>query len=222
PDGSLLFSAEEVASALEHFPREQQRLLGGEAATREAVLREIPRYSVLHFSTHGWADLEEPLRSGLRMADGALRLGDLLDLRLEGARLAVLSACETGLPGAQLPEEEVSLPSGLLQAGVAGVVGSLWAVNEVSTALLMIRFYDLWRGEGQEPPEALRQAQIWLRDSTNAEKEAFFRRALPELGAIRLAERAARVAFWDAVARRPQDRDFAHPFYWAAFRYVGA
>jgi CHAT domain-containing protein len=129
-----------------------------------------------------------------------------MDLRLEGARLAVLSACETGLPGAKLPEEAVSLPSGLIQAGVAGVVGSLWAVSDVSTALLMARFYDLWRKEGLEPPEALRQAQIWLRDSTNAEKEAFFRHALPELGAT----------------RRFQDLDFAHPFYWAAFSYVGA
>jgi len=222
PDGSLRFSTEEVAAALEHFAPDQRRLLGGEAATRKAVLKEIPRYSVLHFSTHGRADLEEPLQSGLLMADGALSLGDLMDLRLEGARLAVLSACETGLPGAELPEEAVSLPSGLIQAGVAGVVGSLWAVNEVSTALLMARFYDLWRQEGREPPEALRQAQIWLRDSTNAEKEAFFRHALPELGATRLAERAARVAFWDAVVRRPQDRDFAHPFHWAAFSYMGA
>ena len=222
PDGSLLFSEEEVAAALKHFAPDQRRLLGGEAATRKAVLKEIPRYSVLHFSTHGRADLEEPLRSGLWMADGALSLGDLMDLRLEGARLAVLSACETGLPGAKLPEEAVSLPSGLIQAGVAGVVGSLWAVSDVSTALLMARFYDLWRKEGLEPPEALRQAQIWLRDSTNAEKEAFFRHALPELGATRLAERAAWVAFWDAVVRRPQDRDFAHPFHWAAFSYMGA
>jgi hypothetical protein len=205
PDGSLRFSAEEVAAALEHFAPDQRRLLGGEAATREAVLEEIPCYSVLHFSTHGRADLEEPLQSGLLMAGGALSLGDLMDLRLEGARLAVLSACETGLPGAKLPEEAVSLPSGLIQAGVAGVVGSLWAVDDISTVLLMARFYDLWRKEGREPPEALRQAQIWLRDSTNAEKEAFFRHALPELGAT----------------RRFQDRDFAHPFYWAAFSYVG-
>jgi tetratricopeptide (TPR) repeat protein len=222
PDGSLLFSEEEVAAALKHLAPDQRRLMGGEAANRKAVLKEIPRYSVLHFSTHGRADLEEPLRSGLWMADGALSLGDLMDLRLEGARLAVLSACETGLPGAKLPEEAVSLPSGLIQAGVAGVVGSLWAVSDVSTALLMARFYDLWRKEGLEPPEALRQAQIWLRDSTNAEKEAFFRHALPELGATRLAERAAWVAFWDAVVRRPQDRDFAHPFHWAAFSYMGA
>jgi len=223
PDGSLLFSAEEVATALEHFPPDRRRLLGGEAATRRAVLRELPRYPVLHFSTHGWADPGEPLQSGLLMAGGeSLSLGDLLDLRLEGARLAVLSACETGLPGVELPEEVVSLPAGFLQAGVAGVVGSLWAVNEVSTAVLMARFYDLWREGGRAPSQALRQAQVWLRDSINAEKEAFFRQALPELAATRMAEQTARAAFWDAVTRRPEARDFAHPFYWAAFVCLGA
>jgi hypothetical protein len=184
PDGSLRFSADEVAAALKHFSPGNRRLLGGEAATRQAVLEEIPRYSVLHFSTHGWANLEESLQSGLLMAKReSLTLGDIMDLRLKGARLAVLSACETGLPGAKLPEEAVSLPSGLIQAGVAGVVGSLWAVNEKSTANLMARFYDLWLEEELEPPEALRQAQIWLRDSNSG---------------------------------------YAHPFYWAAFSYVGA
>ena len=223
PDGTLRFSDEEVASVLEHFPPERQRLLGGESATREAVLRELPRYPVLHFSTHGWADPDDPLRSGLRMAesDHPLTLADFLDLRLEGARLAVLSACETAVPGTRLPEEVIGLPTGLLQAGVAGVVGSLWAVGEISTALLMARFYDLWRGEGLAPPQALRQAQVWLRDSTNEEKEALFRTALPELIATRMAEETARGAFWDMLRRRPEGRDFAHPYYWAGFGYTG-
>ncbi|HHH41310.1 MAG TPA: CHAT domain-containing protein, partial [Chloroflexi bacterium] len=223
PDGTLRFSDEEVASVLEHFPPERQHLLGGESATREAVLRQLPRYPVLHFCTHGWADPDDPLRSGLRMAepDHPLTLANFLDLRLEGARLAVLSACETAVPGTELPEEVIGLPTGLLQAGVAGVVGSLWAVNEISTALLMARFYDLWRGKGLAPPEALRQAQIWLRDSTNGEKEVLFRTALPELTATRLAEETARRAFWDMVLHRPGERDFAHPYYWAGFGYTG-
>ncbi|RMF79858.1 MAG: CHAT domain-containing protein [Nitrospirae bacterium] len=222
PDGSLQFSDEEVSSVLEHFPPERQYLLGGEAATREAVLRELPRYPVLHFSTHGWADPDAPLRSGLRMAGEApLTLADFLDLRLEGARLAVLSACETAVPGIRLPEEAIGLPAGLVPAGVAGVVGSLWAVGEISTALLMARFYDLWRGERLHPAEALRQAQIWLRDSTNAEKEALFRAALPELTATRMAEETARRAFRAMILRRPEERDFAHPYYWAGFGYTG-
>ena len=39
--------------------------------------------------------------------------------------MAVLSACETGLISAELPNEVISMPAALLQAGFAGVVASL-------------------------------------------------------------------------------------------------
>ena len=61
-------------------------------------------------------------------------------------RLAVLSACETALPGTGLPDEVVALPTGLLQAGVAGVIASQWAVPDLGTAILMAEFYRRWRG----------------------------------------------------------------------------
>jgi CHAT domain-containing protein len=32
----------------------------------------------------------------------------------------------------------------------------------------MTRFYELWRGDGLEPADALRQAQRWLRDTSTA------------------------------------------------------
>jgi CHAT domain-containing protein len=134
----------------------------------------------------------------------------MLALRLENARLAVLSACETGIPGTDLPDEVVSLPTGLVQAGVAGVVASLWSVSDLSTMMLMARFYEGWMGEGLEPPEALRQAQIWVRDTTNGEKKAYLQANLGDDG---LPESSAWLS--------PDENDFAHPFYWAAFTYTG-
>ena len=94
--------------------------------------------------------------------------------------MAILSACETGIPGFKLLDEVISLPSGYMQAGVPGVIGSLWSVSDISTMMLMTRFYDLWRREGLLLPEAFRQAQIWLRDTTNGEKEEYFKKSLPE------------------------------------------
>jgi CHAT domain-containing protein len=134
-----------------------------------------------------------------------LTLSDLFDLKLSegetgGIRLALLSACATGLPGAQLPDEVISLPTGLLQAGVAGVAASLWAVADLSTMMLLTRFYDLWRKDGLEPALALRKAQKWVRDTSNGEKAAYF----------------------NLVTLDPNANDFAHPFHWAAFTYVGA
>jgi CHAT domain-containing protein len=77
----------------------------------------------LHFSTHGWAGWGESEVSGLKLADGNLYLRDLFDLRLERARLGILSACESGLPGTELLEEVVSLPASDDAGRGAGRVG---------------------------------------------------------------------------------------------------
>ena len=55
------------------------------------------------------------------------------------------------------PEESVSLSTGFLQFGFAGVIASQWAVADSSTFLLMTRFYALWRRDRMDPGEALRQ-----------------------------------------------------------------
>ncbi len=215
-------SSWETAAACDHFPDETTHLLGGEAATKEAVLEALPDYPVLHLSCHGFANPAEPLESGLLMAhDELLSLRDVQALRLERARLAVLSACETRLPGTDLPDEVIALPTGLVQAGVPGVVGSLWSVLDLSTAMLMVRFYDLWRGDDLPPAEALRRAQIWLRDTTNAQKADYFGTELPELNSTRMPEPLADALFKQAALRKPDERAFAHPFHWAAFAFTG-
>lgn len=161
PDGSLEHSRYEVDAALSLFNR--KTCLSRSQATRRAVLDAMPYYSVLHFSTHGWAGWGEAVNSGLKLSDGALTLAELFELNLDRVRLAVLSACETGVPGIRNPDEYVSLPSGMMQAGVPGVIGSLWAVNQISTARLMGRFYENLLERGINMPAALRDAQIWLR-----------------------------------------------------------
>ena len=222
PDGSLHFSDEEVAAALDAF--DQTRHLANARATASAVQAALSQHDVWHFSTHGRAGWEQPLEGGLLLAqDAVLTLRDLLQMQGARARLAVLSACETGVPGIDLPDEVIGLPTGLLQAGVAGIVGSLWAVNDLSTALLMVRFYEAWREEGQAPPDALHTAQVWLRESTNAEFQAYFKAQLPELTGERMPHDVASGAYHYFMLRTKDEdaRPFAHPFYWAGFYYTG-
>ena len=52
------------------------------------------------------------------------------------------------------------------------MLGTLWSVNDASTALLMVRFYELMLQDRLPLPVALRQSQVWLRDATNAELDA--------------------------------------------------
>jgi CHAT domain-containing protein len=164
-------------------------------------------------SCHAYANLAEPLDSGLVMANN-----ELLTLR-------DFLGAQTGVRGVTLPDEGFSLPAGLLQAGVAGVVGSFWSVADESTALFMQRFYNLWRQEGLEPAMALCEAQRWMRDVTNAELSNLFKglkdRALgaPEQSSADYA--LTKEMFREYTLKNPDGRPFAHPYYWAAFSLCG-
>jgi len=177
-------------------------VLAGSQATLEAVKQQIRERSVnyLHFACHGFYNWRDPMQSGLQLAgEKALTLAQIIsEFRLDGTRLVTLSACETGITDIrQSPDEFLGLPAGFLQAGAPAVISTLWAVNDLSTMLLMERFYQLHL-HGQELPEALQQAQIWLRNVTAGE----------------LARRFA--------VQGPAQRPFAHPFHWAAFTFSGA
>jgi CHAT domain-containing protein len=200
PTQDLDLSKQEVQAAIATFP--QFTVLSQKEATVEAVRLNLGKAAIVHFSCHGTANFQEPLNSGLALSDGLLTLRDLFALNLpdqNGLRLAVLSACETGLPGLENIDEVVSLPIGLLQAGVAGVVSSLWSVDEVSTMMLLTRFYELWRKDGLEPAIALHQAQQWMANTTDGEKARYY----------------------GGFTTTPDGYTDAHPFHWAAFSYLG-
>jgi CHAT domain-containing protein len=184
--------------------------LSGAAATRRAALAALDSHDVYHFACHGAADGSDPLESHLQVVDGRLTVRDLLDQRLRG-RLAVLAACETGVPYAQLPDESISLPAALLEAGVPGIVATLWPVEEIPMMLLTTRFYEQWLGFGQQPAVALHQAQHWLRTSTYGQLEAYVRKHLD--GAVEWPYRH--------TGNARQHTMFSHPDHWAAVTYTG-
>lgn len=194
-------------------------VLDGSKATLEAVTRQLAGAQVAHFGCHGKAELAEPLNSGLLLGgDAELLLRQILQLRLT-LRLAVLSACETSMIGTDLPDEVVGLPAGLVQAGAAGVVASMWATREYASVLLMIEFYRQLRGS--PPAVALAVAQRWLRDATRDEVESLLladepRDWLPEQVSTELA------AELFTIDPGPSGRPWSRPVSWAAFAFTGA
>jgi CHAT domain-containing protein len=215
PQDTLDFSALAAQAAMDLFS--DCTHLGKAQATWQAVREQIPLHEVLYFFCHGIAEFDHPLQSGLELADRRLTLADILDAHLERTRLAVLSACETGIPSDLRAVDEVtSLPTGLIQAGVPGVVGSLWSVSEVSTVLLMVLFFDLWRKKGCLPAEALRQAQILLREMNSGALTNFLKQEIPaDLKMMMPAAVAEKLYTYAALS------DFSHPFFWSAFFYSG-
>jgi tetratricopeptide (TPR) repeat protein len=210
---SLRYAVSEADAALGMFA--QKHRLAGPDATRSAVLIEMSRWPVLHFACHAYADSRKPLDSALLLAhEERVSLADLMRADAFHPGLVILSACETAVIGGEVPDEVVSLPSGFLQSGARGVLGSLWPVYDSSTALLMHRFYQIWRGDDRTPPAvALRAAQQWLRDTPAAVAWA----NLGRRGAVRdLAVDAAELDDGHGGSA-----GHGHPVHWAAFAYVG-
>jgi CHAT domain-containing protein len=202
----------EVEAARRHFPL-TRRLRDDELATAD-VLGALAEHHVTHFACHGTADPLDPGESRLELsARHDLTVREVVQGRMHQTRLAVLSACETAVSGSELPDEALGLPASFIEAGAAGVVGSLWRVPDLSTMLLMRRFYELWRIEAADPPEALRRAQQWLRDAPNREKRDRF----PDVAELS----GGHVPEW-ARSDWEETSDHTAPLHWAAFSYLGA
>jgi CHAT domain-containing protein len=132
-------------------------LLNGTEATLEAVEAASANKAILHFATHALFRQDNPLFSGLQLADGWLLARDLYGRRLD-ADLVTLSACQTGLAQIAAGEEPFGLVRGFLAAGAQRVVASLWPADDAATAELMQLFY-AQLSEGKTPAGALRAAQ---------------------------------------------------------------
>ncbi len=204
----LFYSAYETAAAIGGALPTSYLVLRGAEATTQAVMKAMHSHPIQHFSCHGKSLYRSPLKSHLLLAgDDKLTLGDILEQQLGNVRLAVLSACESAVPGQDLIDEAISLPSGLLQAGVAGVIASMWDVNELSTMELMVRFYDALN-RGKTAPCGLRLAQQLVRDTTIREKTQYLN---------------ARLTDWidPWMTLDGDERIFGHVAYWGAFAHFG-
>ncbi|MFK0256149.1 CHAT domain-containing protein [Streptomyces sp. NPDC090445] len=189
--------------------------------TADGLLTRLAEADVLHVACHGLADLAAPLNSRLILAPGEEVTLSMLMAQEVRIRLAVLSACETLLPGTELPDEVVSLPTGLIQAGAAGVIASMWAVPDLASAMLMIEFYRHWREAPDDPAAALRKAQIWLRDSTLRTRAEHFDgmgKWPPPSVAQEVLDRLSLLASAEDGSPDRQDGSMTG---WAAFAHIG-
>lgn len=209
----------EVEGSADHFQASSRRLLLGRHADRASVLSALPGATHLHFACHGIFDLATPLDSALLLAGkDRLTVRDLLDggVDLSAARLAVLSACQTAMSDQEIPDELLGFPAAFLQAGVPVVLGTLWPVGDIAATLLLFDFYRRHIEKGEEPVEALRGAQVRLRDGT-----------LRELGLTELLDKALErsggrdrrlLQALTLYRKKPQDsRPFSAPQHWAGF-----
>lgn len=185
--GNLRYSLSEVneISGLLRRGGGKTTVVSGSGATEKSFTsRNHKRDYILHISTHGFfhdsGSFTNPMQnSGLLFADsqkywandslvssindddGILRADEIARLDLNGCRLVVLSACQTGL-GEYNSEGVYGLQRAFKLAGAQSILMSLWSVDDRATAELMTEFYN-GLIKGKEPDDALTSAQRTLR-----------------------------------------------------------
>jgi CHAT domain-containing protein len=161
PDERAPLIADEVRAVAAQLPGAEV-LLGAEASVA-ALRSRAPAASVIHIATHGRFRRDNPLFSGIRLADSFLTLHDLNSLRLS-ADLVTLSGCGTGLNVVAAGDELRGLVRGLLGAGARSLLVTLWDIYDESTAEFMTRFYTALHS-GLNKAAAVRAASLGLRQA---------------------------------------------------------
>jgi CHAT domain-containing protein/HEAT repeat protein len=249
PTGDLRYAEQEVEILSKYFIAYSQQILRGQEASLERVKNIEPK-SFYHFACHGIYQWQQPLESGLLLAQHQkLQLSSLFEesISLPSTMLVMLSACETGISDPNdLVDEYIGLAAGFLFAGVPCVVSSLWAVDDLATMLLMTKFYEsLFTTKMSNDAKlkfttAMQEAQKWLRQLTLSEVETATSERigkLPENLQGKVKTRLEEIKrHFEEIERHfgvlPNYRDykkqgldnnypFKHPYYWASFVVVG-
>ena len=197
--GTLPYAEKEVKHIASLYPPSDTTIEIGEAATKEAFEKLVPKASEIHLATHGLVDEEHPMKSSVVLAptdtdDGLLSVRDILTLKNLKARLVVLSACQTGR-GKITGDGVVGLSRAFIIAGAPSVLVSQWNVDDIMTDFQMEKFYRFYL-KGSDRAKALRDAQLaTIRYMENT----------PDGQAVAHSASQAR----------------ANPRYWAAFQLIG-
>jgi len=156
----------EQLTALYNIPA-NQRLKGRQQAIVSNYRKLVQKVQVLHSSHHAQSRLDNPLESALILGDGCITLGELMTpaWRLPQLSDVFLSCCETGLGVPEITDDILTISTAFLCAGARSVISTLWAVDDLATALFSI-FYYQHRQQGNNRLESIRQAQVDLRTLT--------------------------------------------------------
>ena len=126
----------------------------------------LSEYRYIHFACHGLVDEQNPENSSLVLSlnntaeeDGFFQASEIAALNLN-ADLVVLSACQTGLGKLIRGEGMIGLSRSFMYAGTTSLVVSLWSVSDISTSILIQRYYEQLIRKGLSKADALQKAQI--------------------------------------------------------------
>ena len=166
-------------------------------------------YPIIHLATHAEFKSGDISQSYIQFWDQKLRLNQVRQLGWNhpAVELLVLSACQTAVGNQQA---ELGFAGFAVATGVKSVLGSLWLVSDEGTLGLMTEFYS-HLDDVKIKAEALREAQLaMLRGEVVIEE-----------GKLRGSGSRGEVSLPPQLENM-QNKNFAHPYYWAGFTMVGS
>lgn len=158
--------------------------LYGQEGSKSRFLHDAKNYDVLHLAIHGQTDLENKYQSTLIFngENNLLKTSELYlaDLR---ARLAILSACESGAGAISSGEGTFSIARGFSIVGVPTVAVSLWKVSDAVTSSLMVSLYEKFIDDGLSFNHAMHQTKLnYLATRDSYASHPFYWAAFVHLG----------------------------------------
>lgn len=156
PEYNSITSSGDMYSHLQDLPFAREsvasiaKLLDGQSyissrATVGGFKAEAPKANIIHLAMHGLIDPETPLLSKLifggNKTQNVLSTSDLLDINFN-AKLAVLSACNTGVGKIVNGDGIQNIARSFAFAGIENIIMSLWSIPDVQTAALEKKFFD--------------------------------------------------------------------------------
>ena len=164
----LPHSRDEVLSISSNLEDNEKDVYLGQEANEAAFKHHVRNGSVrvAHLATHGIVNRAEPIASCVVLCpdaddteDGYFQTLEVMSQPMD-IGLVVLSACESARGRIGRGEGVVGLGRAFLASGAGGLVASLWAVSDQSTARLMEEFYGRMLNEKQPAGQALNAARL--------------------------------------------------------------
>jgi CHAT domain-containing protein len=154
---------QELAALSDIYPKATK--FTGKQVDKTSFLEGLKKSPVFHYAGHSATDAADPLRSSIlldgdRSGPNSVTAVDISQQRLPVNSLVILSSCDSSVGNSRDGIGVRGLTSAFLIGGAGSVVGSLWPVEAISTADLMIRFHKSFARSGIPVAKALREAQL--------------------------------------------------------------
>ena len=155
--------------------------LDDRSATKDAFMKNIDRFPIIHLATHAMTDLDNPSASfiafypaaGVRSED-FLYLDEIYSLNMDSCQMIVISACETGRGELVHNEGVMSFARAFLYAGCPSTINTLWKADDHSTAEIIKLFYK-YLEEGDNKSLALQRAKLeFIRNNPLSRNPAYW------------------------------------------------